>query len=384
MKFFRRQSEGISVTVIVSIIFGFAAGAVGQIVTDVYVNPYGQDLFSSSFEDSRNISTVIPELRPVKHFLGIEQDFQVNQSIEKVLPATVAIYPKKSTGASVSSQLYLPSDVVAQGFILTSDGWIASIAPVVAKTPDAFVIAHGGRLLIPEIVVTDTVTGVSFIKVGATNLPVIVFGDSDEVNLGQLHLSIIHQSQTVVGTVQSLDQRVLQTASDFVVSSESYDQLLRVVGDFSEQFVGSPVANLGGEVIGIVAVVAGDGSYADVVPLNQFRSVVLDVLRSNIVKRPFLGVRYLDLSRVVGLNTDTVQGQTQGALVFERPASTTPAAELDLHVNDIITSVDGQPVDTDSSLTELVQQYRPGDEITFDILRDGQTLQRSTILSILE
>ncbi len=126
MKFFRKQKDQfISQVVILSMVFGFAAGVVGQIVADVYINPWRQDYLDQSLNTKGNLPSIIPELRRVKKFLGIQQDFEVNNSITKAAPALAGIYLKKS-GHDLLNQIYLPQDLQANGFVLTSDGWLIS------------------------------------------------------------------------------------------------------------------------------------------------------------------------------------------------------------------------------------------------------------------
>lgn len=377
MKFFRRTSEQyISQVVVLAIVFGFAAGIVGQLVSDVYISPIQQQYI---IEPGADIITV-PELRRIKRFLGIEQDFEVNASIGKVGPAIAGIYSIK-TGSSALSQIYLPDDLLSTGFTLTSDGWLVSYDGFIntANIDDITVVYDGRNFDVKELI-TDSVTGIIFIKISANNLPVVVLGDSDELVLGQLTVVLNDLGEVVVTNVKNNNYIQAESGSDYVLSSEEYGEVILLSDNLSTAYLGSPVINLVGEVVGVISQAGED---TQVVPINQFRSIILDVLRNNFVKRSYLGIDYIDLAQVKGLDTDLSQNQSRGALVFSNPFRNSPAANADIEKNDIILSLNGQPVDEVNSLTDLVQQYQPGDSVEFEVLRDGQNLNVDVTLAIL-
>src|SRR3989344_5569691 len=105
----------ISEVVILSVVFGFAAGVVGQLVADVYLDPWR--LYDVQAPDDGQ-PVVVPELRRTKRFLGIEQDFQVEQVLRQNSSTVVGLYRLKH-GADVLTQLYqppvLPSRAVREG-----------------------------------------------------------------------------------------------------------------------------------------------------------------------------------------------------------------------------------------------------------------------------
>src|SRR3989344_9353067 len=118
MKFLSKKGEKrlISEVVILSVIFGLAAGIVGQIITDVYIDPFSQDYFYQNINTNQSIIE-IPELRRVKRFLGIEQDFEVNKSVKQALPNLIGIYLKKPPSQDILNQIYLSQDLLGNGFI---------------------------------------------------------------------------------------------------------------------------------------------------------------------------------------------------------------------------------------------------------------------------
>ena len=374
MKFFKKDSHSIiSQVVILSIIFGFAAGVVGQIVSDVYIDPYDQDILLNT---GTSYPELIPELRPVKRFLGIEQDFEVSASIDRVATALVGIYQEKNSLTNILNQIYLPSDLVANGFILTADGWVVTYLN--DFNVDDLVVVYNNQVFDITEQVIDDVTGISFLKISANNLPVVVLGDSEEAALGQLEVVINDINQAVVTNIKSLDYASYDSAASFVLSSEDYNEMILLADNLEDNYVGSPLINLAGEVVGVVA---GDNT---VIPINQFRFLIVDVLRNSLVRRSYLGVSYVDLAKTTGLKEEAIQGLTRGALIYQNPGRNTPAFIAGLKEDDVILSVDGQLINSENSLTELIQQYQPGDEVFLEISRDGQVITLSVVLAILE
>ena len=369
----------ISEIVILSVIFGFAAGVVGQIVSDVYIDPFSQNYSSGDFgADQGTVS--IPELRRVKRFLGIEQDFEVNKSVQQVLPSLVGVYSRKPTSQNILNQIYLPQELLGNGFILTSDGWIVTYRSVVVGYDfDRLTVVYQGKEYPIDQLIQDSTTGITFLKISASNLPVVVMGDSDENVSGQLAVSVNSLGEVVVANIQSHSYRPKSKSSDFVLSSEKYSEFILVNIDPNGQYLGSPLLNLAGEVTGVVNEIDSDNQTMTVVPINQFRPIVVGILKDGIVKRPYLGVNYIDLARTIGVS----DSGNQGALVYSRPTRNSPAADADLQIDDVIISVEGQTINSDNNLTKMIQQYRPGDELTLEIIRGGKRISKKVTLSLL-
>lgn len=384
MKFFKQQKgQFISQVTVLAMIFGFAAGVVGQIFADVYINPWEQDYLIPS-SNSNNIAPVIPELRRVKRFLGIEQDFKVNETIAKLSPNLVGIYAKKSAPTDVLNQVYLPAELKVNAFILTSDGWLVSYGEIFNNLkPEKLVAVYNQNIFPIDQVVKDSVTGVFFLKIAANNLPVVILGDSDEINLGQLTLTLNYLGDIIVTNIKNSKYLPIKTGQDFVISSEKYQTSVLLADNLDDSYIGSPLVNLGGEVIGVIKENDLEKGITTVLPINQFSPIIIDILKNNLIKRPSLGINYLDLAYSIGLDKSTTQGYNRGALIYQKPKTDTPAALANLQINDIILSVDSQLIDKDNSLTELIQQYQPGDTLTLEVSRKGKVINVDVTLDFL-
>jgi len=383
MKFFKKiaKKQLISETVIISVVFGLAAGIVGQILADVYINPWRQDYVSQQFEVNQGISNLTPELQKVKKFLGIQQDFEVSNSVLKAAPSLVGIYQKKKPSSEILNQIYLTQDLLGNGFILTSDGWLVSHGSVISSLDSKqLVVAHGNTTYSVERAVTDSVTGIVFLKISADNLPVALLGDSGENSYGQLAIALNFLKEVAVTNIKNPGYQSGNKPQDFILSSEKYPDLILLENNLADSYLGAPLLNLVGEVTGVVSEISSDNKVITAVPISQFRPIILSILRDNLIKRPYLGINYINLAKAVGIDS-TITGKL-GALVYQNSVKLSPAAAADLKSGDIIVAVEGQTVNADNNLTALVQQYQPGDELTFEIIRDKKTIEKKIILSV--
>ncbi|MFA6322585.1 MAG: S1C family serine protease [Candidatus Buchananbacteria bacterium] len=370
----KEKGRVVSQTVILAMIFGFIAGVVGQIVSDVYIDPYGQNYNLSGAEN--DITPVIPELKKVKKFIGIQQDFEVNSSVVKVYPTLAGIYYKKAAGTDQLKRVYLANEILASGSVLTSDGWILTQGQVFNNSKkEQLAVVYSGKVYDASQLIFDRATGVTFIKIAGSNFPVISLGDSDEATTGQLALSLNYFGDTLVSNIKDKRYQKISKDDDLVVSSESNFMPILLSDSFKNNFVGSPLVNLSGEMIGIVSEAGKDSQFLTVVPVNQFRNVILDVLRSGVIKRPYLGLNYLDLTLAVGLDSALTQNQKTGILIWQSPKANSPAAAADLKANDIILTIDDQSLDANTNLTDILNQYQPNDEVVLNVLRQGKSLK---------
>jgi len=251
-KFFNHKNQTrriISEVVILSVVFGFAAGIVGQLVADVYLDPWR--LYNVERPDA-DTQPVVPELRWTKRFLGIEQDFQVEQALRQNSSTVVGLYRLKR-GADVLTKLYQPSELLGNGMLLTSDGWIVTHQAALGNLKaEQLAVVYRNQAFGVLSAVTDKMTGVVFIKIAQNNLPVIILGDSDENMTGQLAVTRNALGEAAVPLIQKPDFQLITASADFVRSSEAYADRVLLDGDLLASYVGAPLLNLAGEVTGVI------------------------------------------------------------------------------------------------------------------------------------
>src|SRR3989344_1212020 len=373
MKLTNKKNSPLSEVIIVAAIIGFVSGVVGQIVADVYIDPFAGS--STGLPVVAQDGVTIPELKRVKRFLGIQQDFEVNNAVNLTLPALAALYPARTSQAlTATNQVYRPRERLGTAVILTSDGWLLTHQSAVLSTASAdLAVVIGNQTFEVSQIISDAMAGVTFIKISATNLPVVVLGDSGELFSGQLVIAINASGEVAVTNVLDPESLAGSLADGVAVSTEQFSRRV-LVGTTDAVDPGSVLVNLAGELVGIV-----DGKNSvTAVAVNQFRPVILDILRSGIVKRPYFGVTYIDLARVAGITNQP----NRGALVVETPLRNSPAADADIQPGDIIVSINDQAIDQQNGLTEIIQQYQSGDDIPVTVQRGTAQFSSDVTLSI--
>src|SRR3989344_4798066 len=219
MKVTNKKNSPPSEVIIVAAIIGFISGVVGQIVADVYIDPFAGN--GAGIPTVAADGITIPELKRVKRFLGIQQDFEVQHAVSVTLPALAGLYPVRTNQVSATSQVYPPSEQLGTAVILTSDGWLLTHQSVVSSTiPADLAVVIGNQIFEVSQIIPDDMAGVAFVKISATNLPVVVLGDSDDLFSGQL--AIVVNAFGEVAVVNVLDPESLASSleDNVAVSTE--------------------------------------------------------------------------------------------------------------------------------------------------------------------
>lgn len=338
-----------------TVIIGFVSGVLGYVFIALGGNRiplFGQINISDS---GWNNQIVIDQPRSVV----VEQDIQVKQIENDVLPTLVNIYSAKKSNIPLS-QAYLPSEILAGGVAITADGWIISTKkslPALAGNYE--VIGYQSKNYKISKFVEDKTTGIVFGKSDAGNLTVSKMGNSSDLRAGQTLAIVSKNSGIRLVNVEKIGYR-FKAASDLVVSSDELNKEIILNVDLTTEINGSVLVNLKGELMGII-------TGGKVIPVNYFKNMIGTVLQGKDITRPTLSVKYFDLSHIDGL----IGYGDKGALVYSAPPKTSPLYGQIL-AGDVIKKVDDIEINSSQSLSELLSSYKIGDKTEFLIQRSGQ------------
>ena len=276
---------------------------------------------------------------------------KINDNIKQVQNSIIQIFEKRSSeGTTILEKVYLPQDILGQGFVLTSDGWIISATPIfndtkkeyVAITPDNSVHKITG-------VTNDPITNISFFKLDVQNLPVSKFSTNTS-NYQNTPLTMFNGKKTITTTyVQSLQYN----QEGLIHDSENFYSKILLDKNVNKAFLGSPVTNSNGEILGIV--MNTDKEKTTVLPMKSINPILKNIFKSNKPMRPYLGVNYLDLSELIGTkqknNTQDVTQLQKGALIYADEEleiagikKDSPAENAGLKIGDVILKVENEEV----------------------------------------
>jgi len=266
---------------------------------------------------------------------------------------------------------------IAQGFgsgvIISSDGYIITNNHVIESAQNIKVILNDKREFEAKLVGADPSTDIALLKIDAKDLPILTYGDSNNLKLGEWVLAVgnpFNLTSTVTAGIVSALGRNLQINED-QYSMESFIQTDAAVNPGNS---GGALVNQQGNLIGINTAIYGgrSGSYRGypfAVPVTIVSKVVEDLKKFGEVQRALLGVNIGDVNAELAkeLKLDKVEGVYIGG-VPENGA----AKQAGIREGDVIIQVEGKPIKNTAELQEKISQYRPGDKVDVIVLRNNE------------
>ncbi len=259
------------------------------------------------------------------------------------------------------------------GVIISEDGYIITNHHVVDETDRLEVILNDKRSYEGTVIGTDPTTDLALIKIQEKNLPMIEFGNSDGVKIGEWVLAVGNPfeltSTVTAGIVSAKARNINILRSRDGLQIESFIQTDAAVNPGNS---GGALVNLKGELIGINTAIAtrtgGYSGYSFAVPVTLARKVAEDLLKYGDVQRGLLGVNIKD----VDANLANQYGIKEIKGVFiDKVITKSAAEEAGMEIGDVIIRVEEVEVNTVSALQEIVARHRPGERVSVIFERNG-------------
>lgn len=362
----------------VALIFGFIAGITADIAIRYYFSNIGffQDIYLSDAGSQNAREIIIREPRRVI----VEYTTRLDQLRDEVSPAIVRVYDTPRNPTSILESIRTADDYVGQGVVVTSDGWVVLPGTLTVTAAAQVIETSEGELYEIDRLVRDPLMGLTYVKINAQSLPVIQFTQEDEI-LGEEIVGVLDTfADGFIAT--ALEDRAIEernTAFSFVRSSEDSIPSLGLSNSVSGGYIGSPVITLGGSVIGVLS---QTGEHTEVRPLQNFTKRLDLVIAEKELVRPYLGVNYIDLAQVHGIDAKLRGDRSKGAFITANSRGIAVAADSPLQGvlvrGDIITHIQGQELDEIHSLSQMLLSFSPGDSISISYIHDGES-QTTTV-----
>lgn len=258
------------------------------------------------------------------------------------------------------------------GVVLSPDGYIVTNNHVVEGANAVEVTFNNKVVCKATIVGTDPTSDLALIKVEGSDLDYLVFGDSDKVKVGEWVLAVgnpFNLTSTVTAGIVSAKARNIGILGE----GSSVESFIQTDAAVNRGNSGGALVNTRGELIGINAAIASHtGSYEGysfAIPSNIVRKVVDDLLMYGQTQRAYIGIVPKEMNAALAEKA----GMKEIKGVFVQNLTNNGAAQkAGIQVGDVLTCINGNEVNTTTQLLEVVNQYRPGDKVNIDIVRDGK------------
>ena len=265
-----------------------------------------------------------------------------------------------------------PKQTAGSGVIISEDGYIVTNNHVIKGTDKIEVTLNNNRNYPAELIGTDPATDIALIKIEAEDLPVVSYGDSDKLQIGEWVLAVgnpFNLTSTVTAGIVSAKARNINILQDRY-AVESFIQTDAAVNPGNS---GGALVNTKGELVGInTAIASQTGSfsgYSFAVPVNIVKKIVSDLMEYGTVQRAMLGISIRNIDSELAEKMELEK--TQGVFVMA-VGENSAAADAGIQEKDVILKINDRQVKNVPELQEQVSKYRPGDEVEVILSRDGK------------
>ncbi|MDB4793448.1 trypsin-like peptidase domain-containing protein [Methylacidiphilales bacterium] len=270
--------------------------------------------------------------------------------------------------------------VFGSGVIISKDGYLVTNNHVIEGAKDVQVQLQNKRTYPAKVVAADPSFDVAVLKIDASDLSALPWGDSDKVQVGEQVFAIGNPFDLE----DSVSKGIVSAKGRNMENSSNYEDYIQTDAAINPGNSGGALVNIHGELIGLNAAIASTSrvnmGVAFAIPSNLVRYAVESLLKDGKLVRGYLGVKLpmtVDDGVIAQLGLDTVQGALLAGVQRDSPAD-----QAKLRPVDFITAVDGHKVESEATLRLIVAQIPIGKEVAVDYIRDGTP--QSTQLKIAE
>lgn len=258
------------------------------------------------------------------------------------------------------------------GVIIREDGYIVTNNHVIDGATKIEVTLNNNQTYPATLVGTDPATDIALLKVDAKGLPVIPFGDSDKLRLGEWVIAIGSpydlRSTITAGIVSAKGRSMPNYSGEFKI--ESFIQTDAAVNPGNS---GGALVDKAGNLVGInTAIYSQTGSYAGysfAVPVNIVKKIAYDLMDFGSVKRAVLGITMQQIDDKIA---DELKLSSRNGVYIVEVSKSSAADEAGIKAGDILLAIDSIKVNTSPAVQEAVSRYSPGDKAVITVLRDGK------------
>ena len=326
----------------------------------------------------------------------------VNEALDAEEQNNITVYRKNiASVVNITSRVMtfdffyglVPQEGQGSGFVIDKEGHILTNYHVIADARQVEVTMHDRKKYKATIVGTDKSHDLAIVQIKAPNLQAMTLGDSTNLQVGQKVYAIGNPfglaGTLTRGIVSSIRQ--VQEPDGLVI-----DEAIQTDAAINPGNSGGPLLNWHGEVIGINTMIASNvGQSAGIgfaIPINTAKAVVNDLVTLGRVRRPALGVRTIpidpEIANELGLAADygllivqAVQGGSADRAGLRGGTERAYLGNTPIMIGgDLIVAIDGERVESQQILAQIMNKHRAGDTVKVTIFRGKKQLEVSVAL----
>ncbi|MCF6349627.1 MAG: trypsin-like peptidase domain-containing protein [Flavobacteriaceae bacterium] len=254
------------------------------------------------------------------------------------------------------------------GVIISEDGYIITNNHVIKNATELEITLNNKKTYRAEIIGTDSKSDIALVKIEANNLPYLVFGNSDHLQVGEWVLAVgnpFNLTSTVTAGIVSAKARDIE-------GNKAHESFIQTDAAVNPGNSGGALVNTQGQLIGInTAISSITGSYVGysfAVPSNIAKKIIEDLLEFGNVQRAVLGVRGGELN---GTNSEKLNLKIAEGFFVSEVIENSGAMIAGIKANDIITKLDEVKVKNFSDLDGYLRSKQPGNVVLVEIMRNN-------------
>lgn len=361
---------------LLAVIFGFFSGIVGGMVVN-------SSFFDNWFWGEGGA------WKPLVSDTALRQDTK-QLSKDNLLRKSTAVTAEIYLSSDVSKDgLFIPSQKIASGFFLTSDGYMATNKSLFVKynKKDLVVIDQDRHVYSISKIITDPVSDLVIAKVDGNNFSSSSFIFEDDI-IADLD---VYLPMPLIGLypakVLSANALTPQTKSDYYFSSESIYRYGLLKNGFGKNDVGSPLLNGKGEIVGmLIGQTEVSGQIDKFIKASVIKTALARVLDKGVIARSYLGAHFQEGE----LNIDLRDQLKRGIILMNDPYKNVAALEKQspliaagLKAGDIILEIEGESLSSWNPLPDVLLDYSAGTKIKIKYSRDKEEKTVDVVLGTL-
>jgi serine protease Do len=383
---------------ILNIILAAIIGAGASITTIKYFNPH-KDTKSVKFEQKSIQPQQNNHLAQYIPTNGAGQNLDFTVASEKTINSVVHVRTEFKVagnhyyfdpldflfGNGGVYQDQQPAMATGSGVIVSSDGYIVTNNHVIDKAEKIKIMLNNKKEYEASVIGKDPNTDLALLKIDATNLTFVPYGNSDVVKVGEWVLAVgnpFNLTSTVTAGIVSAKGRDINILGNDKTGHSVIESFIQTDAAVNPGNSGGALVNTNGELIGInTAIKSNTGSftgYSFAIPVNIVKKVINDLLEFGLVQRAYIGVsiRDIDAGFAKENNFDILEGVYISGVTEDGAAK-----EAGIEKGDIITKIGNEDIKDVAQLQEQLGKFRPGDNVLVTVNRAGTERETSVTVT---